>query len=322
MFYKALPFDIGVKLIFVFIMLISLNTIGQTENYERIDASILLYPEHFDTPEQLSKYISRDFETDEEKIRAIYGWIILNIRYEPDEYKQFNYNFKNYRERNEKEEKLRDKIISRTLTNGVAVCEGYAMLFEKICELQGISNYLVRGDIKSNFNDIGRPFKKSHMWNIAYIEGKPFLFDPTWGAGKYHEKFIKEPSYYFYKTEPKLFFKTHYPSMFEDALIDTIVPYEVFANMPLIITKELTIDDVESPISGIIRLDEYFDAILFRINNCTMKEISYSYGSEKMKVENAEIIEGRLNFSVPLELGVSTLLVYFDDKPALAYKIQ
>jgi hypothetical protein len=322
MFYKAFPFDSRMCLILVFTLLVSLNSLGQTENYERIDASILLYPERFDTPEQLSKYISRDFETDEEKIRAIYGWIILNISYEPDEYKQFNYNFKNYRERNEKEEKLRDKIISRTLTNGVAVCEGYAMLFEKICELQGISNYLVRGDIKSNFNDIGRPFKKSHMWNIAYIDGKPFLFDPTWGAGKYHEKFIKDPSYYFYKTEPELFFKTHYPSMFEDALIDTIISYEVFTTMPLIILKELKIDDVESPMTGIIRSDEYFDAILFRINNCNPKEISYTYGNEKMKVENAEIIEGRLNFSIPLELGVSTLLVYFDDKPALAYKIQ
>ena len=101
------------------------------------------------------------------------------------------------------------------------------MLFEKICELKGISNYLVRGDIKSNFNDIGRPFKKSHMWNIAYIDGEPFLFDPTWGAGKYHEKFIKYPSYYFYKTEPELFFKTHYQSIFEDAFMDTIISYEL-----------------------------------------------------------------------------------------------
>ena len=321
-FYRALGFKTRVQLILVFTMLISLNTIGQIENYERIDASILLYPEAFDTPEQFSKFITRDFETDEEKIRAIYGWIILNINYEPDEYKQFNYNFKNYRERNEKEEKLRDKIINRTLTNGVAVCEGYAMLFEKICELQGISNYLVRGDIKSNFNDIGRPFKKSHMWNIAYIDGKPFLFDPTWGAGKYHKKFIKDPSYFFYKTEPELLFKTHYPSMFEDALIDTIISYEVFSTLPLIISKELTIGDVESPMNGIILSDEYFDAILFRINNCNPKEIYYTYGTEKVKVENAEIIEGRLNFSVPLELGVSTLLVYFDDKPALAYKIE
>ncbi len=172
------------------------------QDYERIDASILLYPKYFDTPEQFSKFISRDFSTDEEKVRAIYSWIILNVSYDPEEYKRFNFNFKNLRERNAKEENTRAKVIQRTLNKGVAVCEGYAMLFEKMCELQGIQNYLVRGDIKSNFNDIDRPFKNSHMWNIAILDGETYLFDPTWGAGKYNGKFIREPSYFYYKTDP------------------------------------------------------------------------------------------------------------------------
>ena len=229
--------SIALVLALLGVFLFSETTFAQ--DYERVDASILLYPEKFESVEKLSRFITRDFATEEDKVRAIYSWIILNIAYDPDEYKKFDYKFKNYRERNSKEEKTRAAIISRTLKKGIAVCEGYAMLFEKLCELQGVSNYLVRGDVKSNFDDIGRPFKQSHMWNAAVIDGQTYLFDPTWGAGKYHDKFIKEPSYFYYKTDPELFFKTHYPSMFEDAFIDRIVSREVFSNMPLIIKEDL-----------------------------------------------------------------------------------
>ncbi|NND62690.1 MAG: hypothetical protein HKN48_05805 [Flavobacteriaceae bacterium] len=155
--------------LFLFGLLCSINLYAQ--DYERVDATIQLYPDRFKSAEELSRFIERDFTSEENKVRAIYGWIINNVAYEPEEYEKFNFNFKNFRERNEKEEKTRKKVIARTLQKGVAVCEGYAMLFERLCELQGISNYLVRGDIKSNFNDIGRSFKNSHMWNVAVIDG-------------------------------------------------------------------------------------------------------------------------------------------------------
>ena len=186
------------------LLLLSSNiSLSIAQSNDVIDATIELYPTSVNTPEELSKFITRDFKTDEAKIRAIYTWLIQNVAYNPAEYKLFNYSFKNYRERNVKEEKTRRQIINHTLQTGSAVCEGYAMVFEKLCQLQGIDNYLVRGDTKTNFNDIGRTFANNHMWNVAIIEGKPYLFDPTWGAGKYNTKFIKEPSYYYYKIKPE-----------------------------------------------------------------------------------------------------------------------
>lgn len=302
--------------------LLFIGTITLAQDYERVDASILLYPEKFETVEELSRFITRDFYTEEDKVRAIYSWIILNVAYEPDEYKKFNYKFKNYRERNSKEEKTREELIKHTLRKGVAVCEGYAMLFEKLCELQGISNYLVRGDIKSNFDDIGRRFKKSHMWNVAVIDSIPYLFDPTWGAGKYNEKFIKEPSYFYFKANPELFLKSHYPHMFEDAFIDRIVSREMFSNMPLVIAEKLEISQVESPLNGVLRADSYIDSIPFIISNCDPKEVSYRFRGEKIAIKNMEVKDGRLHFSVPLELEMKNLLIYFDEQPALGYRIQ
>ncbi|MCB0452757.1 MAG: hypothetical protein KDC94_07675, partial [Aequorivita sp.] len=269
----------------------------------------------------LSKFIARDFTSEEDKVRAIYTWIIQNIAYDPDEYKQFDYTFTNYRERNEKDEKLRNKIIQRTLQKGVAVCEGYAMLFEKLCEQQGIKNYLVRGDIKSNFPDIGRPFKRVHMWNVASIEGKYYLFDATWGAGKYNGKFIKEPSYFYYETPPELFIKTHYPDMPEDAFMDEIMSREQFSEQPLIIEKSLLAKDIESPSKGLLFEDAYFGEILFSIKNIDPEKISYSYGTDIISIKEIEREANKIKFNVPLIIGAKTLLIYFDGKPALGYKI-
>ena len=307
------------KLIVVFSVFLSMSAFAQ--DYERVDAIISMYPNTFDNPERLSKFIARDFTSEEDKVRAIYTWIIQNIAYDPDEYKQFDYTFSNYRERNEKDEKLRNKIIQRTLQKGVAVCEGYAMLFEKLCEQQGIKNYLVRGDIKSNFPDIGRPFKRVHMWNVASIEGKYYLFDATWGAGKYNGKFIKEPSYFYYKTPPELFIKTHYPDMPEDAFMDEIMSREQFSEQPLIIEKSLLAKDIESPSKGLLFEDAYFGEILFSIKNIDPEKISYSYGTDIISIEEIEREANKIKFNVPLIIGAKTLLIYFDGKPALGYKI-
>lgn len=308
--------------IFFLSILVMVTSPVFSQDYERIDAAILLYPTRFDSPESLSKFISRDFKTDEEKVRAMYGWIIHNISYDPNEYKQFDYKFKNYRERNQKEEKARENLIKRTLQKGIAVCEGYAMLFEKLCELQGIKSYLVRGDTKTNFNDIGRSFAKNHMWNVVYLEGVPYLFDLTWGAGKYNGKFIKDPSYFYFKTPPQLFFRSHYPDMYEDAFIEKRISKEEFSNRPLLIDYHLTLDNIETPKEGIIVTSNYFDAIMFSLNAITAKDVYYSFGGEKMKVVNKQNSKGSLQFEVPLQLGVDQLLIYFDDKPALGYRIR
>ena len=306
----------------IIVVLISFGNIIQAQDMERVDAVIQLYPKTFDAPEELSKFISRDFTSEEEKVRAIYSWIIENIIYDPEEYERFNFNFKNYRERNQKEEKTREKVIKRTLQKGVAVCEGYAMLMEKLCELQGIKSYLVRGDTKTNFGDIGRAFNKSHMWNVIIIDDKPYLFDPTWGAGKYNGRFIKDPTYFYYKTPPEQFFKSHYPDIFEDAFVDKNVSRQEFALMPIIIHKELLLDAIENPKSGILRSDAYFGEIPFAIKTSAEYQVSFSYGGEIVPLDTAKTENNRLEFNVPLELGEDKLIIYFDGKPALAYKVR
>lgn len=302
----------------------SISTIVIAQTNDEIDATIQLYPTSVDTPEELSKFITRDFNTDEAKVRAIYTWLIQNVSYNPEEYKLFNYSFKNYRERNTKEEKTRRKIINHTLQTGSAVCEGYAMVFEKLCQLQNIDNYLVRGDTKTNFNDIGRTFANNHMWNVAIIEGKPFLFDATWGAGRYTTKFIKEPSYYYYKTAPDLLINTHYPQQYEDAFLNEDLSTTQFFDRPLIIKHGFTFGDIISrEKSGVIDQQLYNGEVVFKVVT-TVDEVSYSFGNETFVLDSSsvEISDNETTFTIPLSLGIDKLLVYFDGKPALGYLIE
>ncbi len=292
-----------------------------SQDFAQVDATIKFYPNSFDEVSELSEFIARDFKTDEEKIRAIYGWLISNVAYDPDEYDVYNYRFKNHRERNAKEEITRNKIIQRTLQKGIAVCEGYAMVFEKLCELQGIQNYLVRGDIKTSFKDIGRPFRKVHMWNVAFIEGKPYLFDATWGAGKYNQKFIKEPSFYWYKTDPELFIKSHYPDLVEDAFLDINISKQIFANLPLVIKKDLLVEQVITPKYGVISISEIGKEIEFQLTTKAPSVISYSYDfGNKKKLVDFKTSGEMLTFPVKKKLG--NLIIYFNDEPALAYKVE
>ncbi|GEQ84513.1 hypothetical protein ULMS_00210 [Patiriisocius marinistellae] len=294
-----------------------------SQNNDQVDATIQLYPTTVDSAEVLSTFITRDFTSEEDKVRAIYTWLINNVAYDPSEYKNFNYSFKNYRERNKKEEKSRKQIIKRTLQTGKAVCEGYAMVFEKLCQLQGIDNYLVRGDTKTSFTDIGRPFANNHMWNVAVINGTSFLFDATWGAGKFIGSFIKEPTYKYYKAAPKKLINTHYPAFFEDAFVETEITKEMFSNRPIIIGGFLEIDDIIEPASGTIQEMLIDNGIIEIVVGATVDAISYSYGEEIKMVAETEhtTFDNQTTFKIPLELGVKTLLVYFNGKPALGYRI-
>lgn len=291
------------------------------QDYSRVDATIELYPKTVASAEELTYFISRDFTTQDEKVRAIYTWLIQNLAYDPDEYKSFNYSFTTYSDGNKKEAKARANIINRTLQTGKAVCEGYAMTFEKLCQLQGITNYLVRGDTKTHFKDINRAFRNNHMWNIVQLEGYYYLFDPTWGAGKYTTKFIKEPTYYYFKTPPEEFIKTHYPDQIEDAFLKEEVSKEAFLNSPIYIDPTLKLLDVPTSRNGVVNSMQN-DALLYFAFATSPASIQYAFDGVKNEVTNVETKTEGTFFSIPLELGVKTLLIYIDHAPVLGYIVK
>lgn len=66
-------------------------------------------------------------------------------------------------------------MVSYTLSNGIAVCDGYAKTFYFLCKMNGIECIMVTGTAT---NSSGKT--ESHAWNKVKINGKWYAVDITW----------------------------------------------------------------------------------------------------------------------------------------------
>ena len=206
------------------------------------------------------------------------------------------------------------------MQTGLAVCEGYAFVLEKLCQLQGIDNYLIRGDTKTHFKDIGRSFKKNHLWNAIKLDEQWQLFDATWGAGTYRDKFYKEPSYFYYTIAPEQLIKSHYPAVVEDAFLENPIAYAEFSKAPLILSPQLLLSHIISPKEGYVNSKSSMNTVYFKLQIDPPTAIHFGYGPNKQELQ-FEVKEGVVHFIVPVQMGHDSLLIYFDGKPILGYKV-
>ena len=95
--------------------------------------------------------------SDYEKIHEVHNWMIENIEYDVDLEADEPYS------------------ISGALTEGKAVCEGYASGFKYIMDELGIPCVLVSG---TGTNSNGQT--ESHAWNYVKLYGNWYAVDVTW----------------------------------------------------------------------------------------------------------------------------------------------
>lgn len=119
---------------------------------------------------RLADHLAEDTNTDLEKLRAVYGWITRNIRYE-DTYSASDFWAT--------PEYLEEQSPENVLRNRSAVCQGYANLFRALSAELGIPCEVVTGIVKES--DGGVP-RLGHAWVAARADGKWYHFDPTWGV--------------------------------------------------------------------------------------------------------------------------------------------
>lgn len=72
------------------------------------------------------------------------------------------------------------------LFDGKAVCQGYALSFQKFMDKLGIPCYIAKGNVNRNGTT------ETHAWNIVYLDGAWYYVDCTWdGQGP-------DTNYYFF----------------------------------------------------------------------------------------------------------------------------
>jgi hypothetical protein len=186
---------------FILILILSTQSLfaqkSTVNEFSKIDNKILAIPDSLTkSTDDIADYISINFNTDDEKTRAIFIWLATNIQYDIDNIFAINFY--------EKEE---DKI-SKPLKTRKGICENYASLFTDICKKSGIKSFVVEGYTKQNgFTDY-----IPHAWSAALIDSSWFLFDPTWGSGYVSGgKFFKKVNNDYYKADPSSLIKSHIP---------------------------------------------------------------------------------------------------------------
>ena len=131
---------------------------------------------------QLENYSTID------KVRQVHNWLIENVEYDIDLSNDEPY------------------TIVGALTDGEAVCEGYARSFKYIMDGLNIPCVLVSGIGMNSDGEI-----ESHAWNYVQIDGKWYAIDVTWddpiiiGNGYLTE----ELQYKHFLKGSRTFFQTH-----------------------------------------------------------------------------------------------------------------
>lgn len=204
------------KIILVlFLSLLTQLSIGQNPNeYAAVDKKMLSIPESLTTTTKgISDYINSNFTTENQKIRAVYFWTANNI----------SYDVPNMFEPNGVE--TSDEKIAKALTKRKGVCIHYAEVFNSVANQSGIKTYIIPGYTKQ----FGKVAPISHAWCISKVDGKWFVFDPTWGAGYLEgKKYVKKMNNTFFKAEPAKIINSHMPFDYLWQLLNTPVTNEEF----------------------------------------------------------------------------------------------
>jgi hypothetical protein len=123
----------------------------------------------------LAQQLCSPFPSPTDKARAIFTWLHHNVDY--DVHSFFNGT-------------ISPTTPEKTITSGLAVCEGYAGLFAALALKAGLQALVCSGDGKGYGHVPLEPgqavpaFESNHAWNAVCIDnGEWKLIDPCWGAG-------------------------------------------------------------------------------------------------------------------------------------------
>lgn len=171
------------------------SAISQTWNIDSLARSVP--SQASESPEAFARYLKEQFPDAADRVAALFLWIGNTITYDNSQAESMS-RFETI-----------DDFVLFTLRHKKAVCQGYAEVFSAVCNGMGIQALTVHGYTKVD----GRlKSELGHAWNIARIDGKWYLFDPTWGSGYLENgRYRKSFSAFYFMTPPDSLIGSHMP---------------------------------------------------------------------------------------------------------------
>lgn len=314
------------RILFVF-LIFSLSIQGQ--EFSAV-ANIVDSYESIKTPEDLAKKIEEDFTTDLLKTKAAFYWIATNFRYNLRELynpkqRSIRFRYASEAERQQKLQQIKNGLIAKAFQTQLGVCEEYAQSLKKVCDLLKIEAHVVTGYVRMSTNDIGAiPNQTNHAWNVVKIDNKFLILDATWAAGyQYQRQWMKSFDPYYFNIPPETIFNTHFPKDRIWVLRFGRMDLETFYNQPkysgTFLKSKATLI---SPKSGI--LNRASNNIIITLKNLpTNTQVSYGYSSMRYAEKPSITLEKDTTIiSVPPPKRPSELVIYFNQRDALSYKVE
>jgi hypothetical protein len=181
---------------------------GQTTNPDGTLSALVAF---------LSQGSPNDFVT----VKRLHDWVADNISYDTPSFLSG---------------KIPDQSYKAVLATRLAVCEGYATLFKKLCEIKGISCALVSGYSRgygSSVFSAENATSSNHAWNIAKINGNDYLVDTTWDAGYLeNDRFVRSYSAGYLFADPEAFIHSHFPGDPQFQLLKNPLDAQGFSRLP------------------------------------------------------------------------------------------
>lgn len=312
----------------ILLLLFLTTTITFSQKLEKVNKIIYSYKSIL-SAEELAKKIDSDFKTNLEKIRAIYTWLALNIKYDKETTTLLEapkyYIYSNEYDLAYRLKRVNNELVSKTITDKKAVCTGYALTFKKLCNLLKIENELIKGYVKTETYEINYiPKNKNHVWNAVKIDGTWLLVDVTYGAGySINNVWHSKPNYFYFNVDKESLRLTHYPSDSKWMQFFRRKPLNQFCNQPIYNYAFFNNGaELITPKKGEIEVFE--NKITIKVKNINFKTgILYSFeksiGAKKPQIRHLDSITS-ITIKIPPEK--KKLYIYFNGESALAYKIK
>lgn len=169
-------------------------------NYDYIDSYVMGMTKKYKNIPDLAKDINLAFDTEQEKIRAIFIWMTKHIAYDYVELANKNRSIGgtvSYSKGTpkvviaEKWEKIYFKYATKVLRDKRGICEGYATLFYELCKYTNVNCEMVTGFADEDEEKIAKYKKQkyiptNHAWNRVLLNGEWLYLDVTWASsGRY-----------------------------------------------------------------------------------------------------------------------------------------
>ena len=185
-------------------------------DYSAIDARVKKMPaKHLKSIHSLVGALVEKQYSDTEKTRAIYMWIIRNIKWDND---SVNLYLKTGDIKD-----LKPNTPESVFKTRKGVCAGFAHLFKKLADLAGLKAVTIFGYYKGAAayyqEKLGRG--PDHVWNAVKLGDNWFTIDTAYGS--LHRTFE-----YYYLADPAVFIRTHFPAESKFQFLTPPVTRETF----------------------------------------------------------------------------------------------